>query len=249
MNAAPRAASISAVAALVLAAVWLFWPRRSAAGRRTSPRTASAWSPASTPGTWRSCARPARTPSGMSSRTAATSLDTIVMHRIVAGDGERFVTQGDNNDWLDGTGPPRTRSSAASSSASPRGQGARRPRSPGQPRRGRRRPRSRARRRPRSARRRNRARDAGAARRPSFSMPTRALARQVALGSAAVVAARGGRVRRLLAAAGDADRDPHRGGGPAGPVLLRRRGRGRHHLPDGRRSPPATPSGRGSQRR
>ena len=29
------------------------------------------------------------------------SLDTIVMHRIVAGDANGFVTQGDNNDWLD----------------------------------------------------------------------------------------------------------------------------------------------------
>ncbi|WP_324275320.1 hypothetical protein [Blastococcus brunescens] len=29
------------------------------------------------------------------------SLDTIVMHRIVDGDADGFVTQGDNNDWLD----------------------------------------------------------------------------------------------------------------------------------------------------
>ena len=57
MNAAPRAASLSAAVALVLAAVWLFWPRRSAAARPTSPPTASAWSRGSTPVTSRSCGR------------------------------------------------------------------------------------------------------------------------------------------------------------------------------------------------
>jgi signal peptidase I len=33
------------------------------------------------------------------------SLDTTVMHRIVERDGDRFVLQGDNNDWLDGDRP------------------------------------------------------------------------------------------------------------------------------------------------
>ena len=31
----------------------------------------------------------------------SADLDTIVMHRIVARDGHRFITQGDNNSWLD----------------------------------------------------------------------------------------------------------------------------------------------------
>ena len=33
------------------------------------------------------------------------SLDTVVMHRIVAVDGDRFVIQGDNNDFLDADRP------------------------------------------------------------------------------------------------------------------------------------------------
>ena len=35
----------------------------------------------------------------------SASLDTIVMHRIVSGNADGFVTQGDNNDWLDDDRP------------------------------------------------------------------------------------------------------------------------------------------------
>ena len=61
-----------------------------------------------------------------------------------------------------------------------------------------------------------------------------ACARQVALGSGAValVALVGGGV--LLVLPVHADRHPHPAGDPAGPVLLHRRGRARHHVPVGR---------------
>ena len=62
-------------------------------------------------------------------------------------------------------------------------------------------------------------------------MPTRARARQVALGAAAVVLVAAVGVRRAARAAGHPDRHPHPAGDPAGPVLLHRRGRARHHLP------------------
>jgi signal peptidase I len=33
------------------------------------------------------------------------SLDRIILHRIIRSDGDRFVTQGDNNDWIDSDEP------------------------------------------------------------------------------------------------------------------------------------------------
>jgi hypothetical protein len=119
------------------------------------------------------------------------SLDTTVMHRIVSGDAEGFVTRGDNNDWLDEDRPSdgeilgelflrvpqggkalgAVRNPAALGAATIAGLAAfaavARPR---------RRHRARSRRRP-----------------AVFSTPARARARQVALGSGAVV---------ILAAAG-----------------------------------------------
>ena len=106
MNAATRAASISAVSRagaggclVVLAAA------RSAAARRTSPRTASAWSRGSTPGTWRSCGRPTRYAVGDVVAYRSVSLNTVVMHRIVAMDGDRLRDPG-RQQRLARRGPP-----------------------------------------------------------------------------------------------------------------------------------------------
>ena len=253
MNAATRAASISAVAALVLAAVWLFWPL--ALGGGTTYVTTHGISmeprlPHRGPGD----PAPGRhaTPSATSSPTAASRLDTIVMHRIVVRDGDRLRDPG-RQQRLARRGPARPQDEilgrlflripqGGKALAALRSPGslvvvaaARRSPSLGAARRAPRPARGagRARRRPRDAR--------------PFSMPTRARARQVALGSGAVVARRGRRRAACcsLLPATQTDTRTVRGD-PAGPVLLHRRGRARHHLPDGRRSPPATPSGRGS---
>jgi signal peptidase I len=101
MSAVPRAVSTSAAAALVLTAVWLFWP--SAMGGSTTYVTThgtsmqpdfhtgdlAVLSPAQSYGVGDVVAYP------------SSSLHTIVMHRIVSGDADGFVTQGDNNDWVD----------------------------------------------------------------------------------------------------------------------------------------------------
>ena len=102
MTAAPRAASISALVALVLAAVWLFWPAALGGGTTYVATHGISMEPGFHTGDL-AILRLGRLvlASGTSSRTAAPSLDTIVMHRIVSGDADGFVTQGDNNDWLD----------------------------------------------------------------------------------------------------------------------------------------------------
>jgi signal peptidase I len=101
MNTATRAASISAVAALVLAAAWFFWP--TALGGATT--YVSTYGASMEPGLHTgdlAVLRPAGSYSvGDVVAYRSESLDTVVMHRIVAGDAAGFVTQGDNNDWLD----------------------------------------------------------------------------------------------------------------------------------------------------
>jgi len=105
MNAASRAASISAVIALVLAAVWLFWP--SALGGGTTYVTTHGIS--MEPGFHTGDLAILRPADGYAVGDVVAyyspALDTIVMHRIVAEESGRFVLQGDNNDWLDGDEP------------------------------------------------------------------------------------------------------------------------------------------------
>jgi signal peptidase I len=105
MNTATRAASISAVAALVLAAAWFFWP--AALGGATT--YVSTYGASMEPGLHTgdlAVLRPAGSYSvGDVVAYRSESLDTVVMHRIVAGDADGFVTQGDSNDWLDDDRP------------------------------------------------------------------------------------------------------------------------------------------------
>ena len=101
MNAATRAASISALIALVLAAVWLFWPASLGGGTTYVTTHGTSMEPRFHTGDL-AILRPAGSYDvGDVVAYRSPTLDTIVMHRIVAGDSDGFVTQGDNNDWLD----------------------------------------------------------------------------------------------------------------------------------------------------
>jgi signal peptidase I len=101
MTTATRAASLSAVAALVLAAAWFLWPA-SLGGATTFVSTHGiSMEPGFSTGDL-AVLRPADTYAvGDVVAYRSETLDTIVMHRIVSGDASGFVTQGDNNDWLD----------------------------------------------------------------------------------------------------------------------------------------------------
>ena len=54
-----------------------------------------------------SSGRPPTTASGTSSPTTAQTLHIVVLHRIIAVKGDRFVTKGDNNDFVDPDHPAR----------------------------------------------------------------------------------------------------------------------------------------------
>ncbi|MGY1803048.1 signal peptidase I [Blastococcus sp. SYSU D00922] len=101
MNAVPRVVSTSAVAALVLTTVWLFWP--SALGGATTYVTTHGTSmePHFHTGDLAVLTPADGYSVGDIVAYRSEALDTIVMHRIVSIEGDRFVTQGDNNDWLD----------------------------------------------------------------------------------------------------------------------------------------------------
>ena len=101
MTAATRAASISAVVALVLAAVWFFWPAPLGGGTTYVSTHGISMEPGFQTGDL-AVLRPAGSYAvGDVVAYRSATLDTIVMHRIVDGDAAGFVTQGDNNDWLD----------------------------------------------------------------------------------------------------------------------------------------------------
>jgi signal peptidase I len=201
MNAATRAISISAFAALVLVAAWLFWPMTLGGGTTYVSTHGTSMEPGFHTGDL-AILRPADSYSaGDVVAYHDESLDTIVMHRIVSGDAEGFVTQGDNNDWLDEEEPTQDELLGSLFLRIPQGGtaldalrspvlvlvagaaltmfgAARRP--PG----------------------RHTRRAAGRRRSPTFSVPTRARARQVALasGAVAILAAVGGGVLLALPA-------------------------------------------------
>lgn len=208
MTAATRAASISAVAALVLAAAWLFWPAQLGGAATYVSTHGISMEPGFSTGDL-AVLRPADSYEvGDVAAYFSPSLDTVVMHRIVAVEGDRFVFQGDNNDWLDQDKPTAEEvlgklfrqvpqgGKALAALASPwslapvfavafglfgnnrRQQGG-----------GRKRARHRA----------ARARTSPALALPAFSMPTRAQARQVAIASGAVALLAAGAGAVLLA--------------------------------------------------
>ncbi|MBN1095332.1 signal peptidase I [Blastococcus sp. TML/C7B] len=101
MNAATRAASTSAIAALVLAAAWLFWPAQLGGSTTYVTTHGVSMEPGFSTGDL-AVLRPADSYEvGDVAAYYSETLDTVVMHRIVAVEGDRFVFQGDNNDWLD----------------------------------------------------------------------------------------------------------------------------------------------------
>jgi signal peptidase I len=203
MNAATRAINISAFAALMLVAAWLFWPTALGGGTTYVTTHGTSMQPRFHTGDLGILRSAGSYAVGDIVAYRSESLKTTVMHRIVALDGDRFVIQGDNNDWLDQDHPSKDEvlgrlfvripqgGKALTAVSSPGVIGlvgvatltvlgsARRPRGRHGIRSSRRRP---------------------ARRSPTFSMPARVRARQVALGSGAValLAAVGGGVLLAL---------------------------------------------------
>jgi signal peptidase I len=101
MKAVPRAASVSALVALSLAAVWLLWPLSLGGGTTYVTTHGISMEPRFHTGDLAILRAQPTYAVGDVVAYRSVSLDTVVMHRIVAMDGDRFVIQGDNNDWLD----------------------------------------------------------------------------------------------------------------------------------------------------
>jgi len=203
MNAAPRAASIAAAVALMLAAAWMFWPLTLGGSATYVGTHGISMEPRFHTGDL--AILRAQSSYAVNDVVAyrSESLKTVVMHRIVDMDGDRFVIQGDNNTWLDEDHPSKDQvlgklflrvpqgGKVLGALHSPVGIAvlglavaavgalARRPRSRHAARRMRRRPAFQA---------------------PTFPAPVRAYARQVALtsGTVALIAAIGGGVLFLM---------------------------------------------------
>ncbi|TFV48918.1 signal peptidase I [Blastococcus sp. TF02A-35] len=107
MTAASRVASTSAAAALVLATLWLFWPQSLGGGTTYVTTYGSSMEPGFSAGDIAVLSEAATYSVGDVVAYRSESLDTVVMHRIVAADADGFVTQGDNNDFLDQDRPTR----------------------------------------------------------------------------------------------------------------------------------------------
>ncbi|MCA0146950.1 signal peptidase I [Blastococcus sp. LR1] len=101
MTAASRVASTSAAAALVLATLWLFWPQSLGGGTTYVTTYGTSMEPGFSSGDIAVLSEAAAYSVGDVVAYRSESLNTIVMHRIVSADAEGFVTQGDNNAWLD----------------------------------------------------------------------------------------------------------------------------------------------------
>ena len=101
MNAVPRVLSTSAVVALVLATLWLFWPAGLGGGTTYVSTHGTSMEPRFHTGDLAVLSPGAPYVVGDVIAYYSDNLHTIVMHRIVSADGDRVVTKGDNNDWLD----------------------------------------------------------------------------------------------------------------------------------------------------
>src|SRR3712207_3181439 len=104
MKAASRAVSISAVPALLLTAVWLFWPLGLGGATSYLATHGISMEPEFSAGDLAILRADQQYEIGDVVGYRSASLDTVVMHRIVSGDAAGFRTQGDNNDWLDEIG-------------------------------------------------------------------------------------------------------------------------------------------------
>jgi signal peptidase I len=109
MKTAPRAVSISAAAALLLAAVWLVWPIGLGGGTVYVTTHGISMEPRFHTGDLAILRSAHHYSVGDVVAYSSATLQTTVMHRIVALDGDRFVIQGDNNTWLDPDRPTQDR--------------------------------------------------------------------------------------------------------------------------------------------
>jgi signal peptidase I len=107
MSAAPRAVRLSVVLTLVLAAVWLFWPSGLGGGTVYVTTHGISMEPRFHTGDLAIIRAADHYSVGDVVAYQSVSLQTIVMHRIVSRDGDRFVIQGDNNSWLDQDRPTK----------------------------------------------------------------------------------------------------------------------------------------------
>ncbi len=105
MNAATKIASTSAAVALVLVGMWLFWPTSLGGGTTYVVTHGQSMEPGFSTGDLAVLRPTGSYEVGDVVAYRSGSLDTVVMHRIVAVDGDRFVIQGDNNDFLDADRP------------------------------------------------------------------------------------------------------------------------------------------------
>ena len=96
-----RRALVTVALLLLAAGGWWLWPA-TLGGRTTYLVTQGvSMEPRFHSGTSRSSGPPPATPSATPWPTGATTLHTVVLHRIVAVEGGRFRLRGDNNSWLD----------------------------------------------------------------------------------------------------------------------------------------------------
>ncbi|MCW2699250.1 MAG: signal peptidase [Blastococcus sp.] len=101
MSVVLKVASTSALVALVLAAVWTFWPQALGGGMTYLVTHGTSMEPSFHAGDLAIVRATEHYEVGDVVAYRSDSLNTIVMHRIVSGDDAGFVTQGDNNEWLD----------------------------------------------------------------------------------------------------------------------------------------------------
>lgn len=105
MTSPTRLASTSAIAALVLATVWLFWPSTLGGATTYVSTTGTSMEPDFHTGDLALLSTADSYAVGDVVAYHSETLDKIVMHRVVAVEDGRLVTQGDNNDWLDDDRP------------------------------------------------------------------------------------------------------------------------------------------------
>jgi signal peptidase I len=107
MTAAPRTVRISAALALVLSVVWLFWPLALGGSTTYLSTFGSSMEPGFHAGDLAILRTAERYAVGDVVAYRSESLNTVVMHRVVSADVTGFMTQGDNNDWLDDDKPSK----------------------------------------------------------------------------------------------------------------------------------------------
>jgi signal peptidase I len=101
MPSAARTLRLGALAALLLTAAWLFWPATLGGGTTYVTTHGVSMQPRFHTGDLAILRDAGSYTVGDVVAYHSETLHTVVMHRIVARDGARFVTKGDHNTWLD----------------------------------------------------------------------------------------------------------------------------------------------------